>query len=149
MQQLSVHLMKLATFLSAAVAAVALSGCASVTSLGFLKKSDPVPPPTMAANPAEQAYNMGRDQGLGIACAREVPFTVLNEHKESVRMLLSTFTIEWQRSAQWEFQRGVADIGKLKRDTIDCSTVKEHLIAQIACNYDEAGQNLKRDTHFK
>lgn len=131
------------------VLASALAGCSfeSIPLLKKQKKEEPVV--TVPSNPAEQAYLLGRDQGLAVLCAKEVPFTVLNEHKESVRMLLSTFTLEWQRAAQWEFNRGVQDMANVKRETLDCSGARAHLIEQIACNYEEAGKNLKRDTHFK
>lgn len=140
--------MKKLVLAAAAVAALSLSGC-TLGTFSFFTKKEKVQEVAAPSNPAEKAYLVGRDHGLGMLCARQVPYTVLNEHKESARMLLSTFTIEWQRAAQWEYNRGVQDSAKLKPEEVDCSTAADHLIAQIACNYEDAGINLKKDTIFK
>lgn len=139
----------------AALAVASLSGCASLglASLESLEKLNPFKEKEVivvkAGNPAERAYQMGLDHARGVTCAREIPYTVLNEHKESIRMLMGTYTLEWQRAAQWEFNRGVQDGAKIPREKANCTAALEHLQEQIGCNYEEAGFNLKKDSIFK
>lgn len=135
--------------LMAALMASTLTGCASFD----LQKLNPFdsgqPAQVASGNPAERAYQMGLDHARGVTCAREIPFTVLNEHKESVRLVMNTYTLEWQRAAQWEFNRGVEDGAKIPYKAANCQEALAHLKEQIGCNYEEAGYNLKKDSIFK
>lgn len=137
--------------ISAMLVIATLSGCSTLD----LEKLNPFggsggdEPIQVSGNPAERAYQMGLDHARGVTCAREIPFTVLNEHKESVRLLMNTYTLEWQRAAQWEFNRGVEDGARISYKDANCSAALVHLKEQIGCNYEEAGHNLKTDSIFK
>jgi len=127
-------------FLSMCAAAI-LAGCASSP------KSAPEPEQVFAT-PAEHAYNLGLEHRRIQECRTELGEGRVAQHRDSVKLLLTSYPANIREGLKSEFAKGYAT-GPAMFHRIPCADIPPLLEEQVACNAAETRRNLKAAAKLK
>jgi hypothetical protein len=128
-------------FILSMCAAAILTGCASSP------KSAPEPEQVFAT-PAERAYTLGMEHRRIQDCRAELGEGRVAQHRDSVKLLLTSYPANIRDSLKSDFAKGYAT-GPALFHRIPCTEIAPLLDEQVACNAAETRRNLKAAAKLK